>query len=125
MEAWKQVFEKAFSESQPRTKEEVDELVDQVNQAGSAMARKHGYSPMQHVFGCELKFPGITGEDAAYAPGTRQYHAGDECARASAMRPAVRKAFVELDEGEKVRRAVQHRKREKDYFEVVLLETSA
>lgn len=48
------------------------------------MARKHGYSPMQHVFGCEMKFPGITGEDAAYAPGTRQYHAGDECARASA-----------------------------------------
>ncbi len=52
---WKQTFAKAFSESQPRNRKEVDELVDHVNNARNMMARKHGYSPMQHVFGCELQ----------------------------------------------------------------------
>lgn len=48
--AWKDVFEKAFSETQPRKREEVDELIDHVNNARNSMARKRGYSPMQHVF---------------------------------------------------------------------------
>lgn len=43
--------------SQPRNKKEVNELIDQVNNAKNSMMRKHGYAPFQRVFGCDLRFP--------------------------------------------------------------------
>jgi len=114
----KQTFAKAFAESQPRNREEIDELVDHVNNAKNMMARKHGYSPMQHVFGCELRMPGIATTGAMLVDGDPQYHPGDATIKSQAMRLAARKAMVEMDDKEKVHRAMSHRNREKTSFHV-------
>ena len=47
---WKKIFQKAFDETQPMNKLEVNELIDRVNNAKNTMQRRHGYSPMQHVY---------------------------------------------------------------------------
>ena len=82
------------------------------------MARKRGYSPMQHVFGCDLRMPGVVDETSLVVPGARQYHAGDSCVGSNERRLAARKAFLEMDEKDKVRRAMSHRSRDTAESEV-------
>ena len=55
---WKQMFAKAFEETQPGNKKEVNELIDHVNQAKNSMCRRHWFAPYQHVFGSDLRLPG-------------------------------------------------------------------
>ena len=115
---WKSIFARAFQETQPRNKLEVNELIDQVNNAKNSMTRKHGYSPMQHIFGCDLRLPGIVDEGSPYIEGSAVYHEGDECLKANAMRLAARRAMIQVDDKEKVKRAVSHRNRTAESYEV-------
>ena len=115
---WKKIFQKAFDETQPMNKLEVNELIDRVNNAKNTMQRRHGYSPMQHVFGNEIQLPGVAITEQDYVRGTSRYHPGDECLRATEMRLAARKALVEVDNEDKVRRAVQHRTRQHEEYKI-------
>ena len=115
---WKKIFQKAFDETQPMNKLEVNELIDRVNNAKNTMQRRHGYSPMQHVFGNEIRLPGVAITEQDYVRGTSRYHPGDECLRATEMRLAARKALVEVDNEDKVRRAVQHRTRQHEEYKI-------
>ena len=105
---WKQVFLKAFDEMQPRTKDELEELTDHVNAAKNMMTRRHGFSPMQHVFGCEIRLPGISHANTTYLQGSSEYHPSDGCLRSMEIRLAARRAMVELDNSDKVKRAMEH-----------------
>ena len=109
---WKTIFKKAFSESQPMNKKEVNELIDHVNQSKNSMTRKHGYSPFQHVFGCEIRLPqGLLDDNPSIPYHSGVLHGDEEMARANALRHAARKAMVEADNDDKVRRAIVHRPR--------------
>ena len=119
---WKTVFAKAFEENQPRNKKEVNELIDQVNVARNSMTKKNGFSPYQHVFGNELRLPGLISEGESMLPlydGRGATHSQDAFHERQKVRMAARKAMVQIDEDEKVRRALDHRTRPpKDQFHV-------
>lgn len=63
--AWKVAFAKAVLELDPRTKEETEELCDQLNCAHNTLTRVDGRSPYQHVLGADVRVPvlGMIGED--------------------------------------------------------------
>ena len=62
--SWQVSFEKAALELDPWSKEEVEELCDQVSCAHNTLTRHDGFSPSQHVLGSELRLPvlGMLGE---------------------------------------------------------------
>ena len=75
---WKNVFAKAFDGAQPQNKKEVNELIDNVNVAKKSMMRKHGFAPVQHVFGCDLRLPLSLTDDNPNVPGNSGVIHGDE-----------------------------------------------
>lgn len=89
-----------------------------MNAARNMMARRHGFSPTQHVFGCELRLPGIAVTNEGYLNGTSEYHPTDQCMRSMEMRLAARRAMVNLDNADKVKRALEHRSRPLPEFEI-------
>ena len=118
---WKSVFAKAFEEGQPRNKDEINELIDQVNVARNSMGRRHGFTPYQHVFGGDFRLPGLLteGEQMGHLQsGSGVTHAADSFWTRQRMRMAARKAMVEADEKDKVTRAVEHRSRPSKEFHV-------
>lgn len=98
---WKNIFGKAF-----------DELCDKVNESKNSMIRKHGYSPMQHVFGCDLRVPQSLLDDGVSLPFQHNLLIGSEnhC-RAQNIRQAARRALVAMDDAENVRRATHRQSR--------------
>ncbi len=120
---WKSVFAKAYEEGQPRNKDEINELIDQVNVARNSMCRRHGFTPYQHVFGGDFRLPGLLteGEQMGHlqtGSGSGVTHAADSFWTRQRMRMAARKAMVEADEKDKVTRAVEHRSRPSKEFQV-------
>ena len=117
---WKSVFQKSFEEVQPRNRKEVDELVDQVTVSKNSMSRKNGYAPYQHVFGSDLRIPGLISEarnEVSYNSGI--VHGDEGYVKAHQMRQAARKAMVEMDDDSRIRHAVERRTRpERGPFEV-------
>ena len=101
---WKNMFSKAFEETHPRNKAEVNELIDHINHAKNSMSRKHGHAPYQHVFGCDLRLPGSVEDTLGVVHNSAVVHGMDGVLRSMEMRQAARRAFVRLDEDEKVRR---------------------
>ena len=78
------------------------------------MAKKHGFSPYQHVFGCELRLPGLVSEGEPLLhlyDGRGATHSQDAFHERQKIRLSARKAMVQNDEDEKVRRALDHRMR--------------
>ena len=108
---WKMAFQKAALDAVPRSKQEVQELIDNVNVAVNTMTRKDGYSPCQHVFGRELRVPGLvtTEYDPVINSGLVQGESIFE--RRMAFRTAARKAFLEADGDSRIRAALEHRTR--------------
>ena len=109
---WKSVFMRAWEDCIPTCKREVDELVDSVNQSKNSMMRKHGYSPAQHVFGCDLRIPNSLLDDQpnlVFNSGV--VHGDHDMIRSNEIRVAARRALAELDSDQKVRRALEHRPR--------------
>ncbi len=86
------------------------------------MTKKHGFSPYQHVFGNELRLPGLISEGESLSQqydGRGATHPQDAFHERQRIRQAARKAMVQIDEDEKVRRALDHRTRPpKDQFNV-------
>ena len=108
---WKNVFAKALEESQPQNKKEINELIDQVNHAKNSMCRKHGYAPYQHVFGCDLRLPGSVEDQLGVVHNSAICHGVGSVIRAHEIRQAAHRAYITIDEDDKVRRAVEHRSR--------------
>ena len=112
--AWKVAFNKALLGVVLESKMEVEELCDQITQAHNTMTRKGGYSPSQHVFGCEQRVPGLvlTGlqddvVESGLAVGESLYE------RRQAIRSAARNAFIDAENEERLKRAAAHRTRPK------------
>lgn len=117
---WKDIFEKAEEECQPRSKEEYNELIDKVTQSKNSMMRQHGFAPYQHVFGCDLRIPqGLLEGDhnTHYVSGVLQGVGNFQ--RAHEIRQAARKALVAQDDQERLRKATLRQSRpERGPFEV-------
>ena len=111
-QTWKAIFEKAFAECAPTNKQEVNQLIDQVNNSKNSMMKRHGYAPCQHVFGCSPRLPdSILNGDACVVSNSAYLHGDHDVVRAQAIRLAARRALVEADNEDKVRRAIEHRTR--------------
>ena len=89
---------KMLQEVQPKNDWEWAECVDATNEAKSATYKRHGFSPYHHVFG----------RDPYVAP---LYDSG-------AIRMAARKAALELQDSDDLRRALAARPRPAKKFEV-------
>ena len=108
---WKDAFGKAYEETQPTSKRELHELMDQINHARNSMCRKHGYAPYQHVFGCDLRLPGLVTDPLNVVHSSAVVHGVDSVLATQRLRQAARRAFVDMDNEDKVRRALEHRSR--------------
>ena len=109
---WKTTFDKVVSSTVPTVRQEVDEIIDQVNFSVNTLPRVDGYSPYQHVFGKESRIPGGLDlketkdvESSALQAGETMY------LRRQAIRHAAHKSYLEAHEEDRVRRAVNHRTR--------------
>ena len=109
---WKDIFRKAFDECQPRNKYELNELCDKVCESKNSMIRKHGFSPIQHVFGCDLRIPdSLIGEHASASYQHELLLGVESHSRAQAIRQAARRALIAMDDAENVRKAVHRQSR--------------
>ena len=109
---WKDVYYKAKEESQPRTKEEFNELFDQVTESKNSVVRRHGFSPYQHVFGSDLKVPpGLLDQGMSEYVRSGILQGVESHVRAQEIRQAARRAMIGMDDIENVRRAVQRQSR--------------
>ena len=108
---WKSAYAKAQLETFPRDKQETQELIDQVNNAVNSMSRVEVYSPFQHVFGRDLRVPGMISTD--YDPVINSSLAQGESMfeRRMELRKSARKAFLDADAEVKLRKAMEHRTR--------------
>ncbi|CAE7563942.1 TY1B-PL [Symbiodinium natans] len=108
---WKAAYSKAQMETYPRSKQETQELIDQVNNAVNSMSRVEGFSPFQHVFGRDLRVPGMISSD--YDPVINSSLAQGESVfeRRMELRKAARRAFLDADAENKLRKAMEHRNR--------------
>lgn len=111
---WKSIFYKAAEDCQPRSRCEFNELFDKVTQSKNSMMRKHGFSPYQHVFGCDLRIPQTILEEGCenvpYMSGV--IHGVESYQRSQQIRQAARKALVAQDDEDRLRAATLHRTRE-------------
>ncbi|CAE7255667.1 RE1 [Symbiodinium sp. CCMP2592] len=108
---WKAAFAKAQLETRPRTKAEVQELVHCVTNAVNSMTRKDGYAPNQHVFGKDVRLPGMLSSDPDPAINSALVQGESLFERRMEMRSSARRAFLEADGEMRLRRAMEHRTR--------------
>ena len=94
-DVWKTAYAKAQVETRPRNKQEVMELVDQVNNAVNSMTRKDGYSPDQHVFGRDVRVPGLICSNVHPVINSSLVQGESIFERRMAFRTAARRAFLE------------------------------
>lgn len=108
---WKVAFRKALLEVDPQSKEEAEELCDQLNYAHNSMTRVDGFSPHQHVLGADVRVPllGMLGEGNETQE-SALHEKEDRHMRAQKIRSA-RKAFLDADSESKLKRAIYHRSR--------------
>ena len=111
---WKSMFMKMASVFPPNDKKQAEELIHQVNVAKNAMVNHDGHSPHQRVFGQQARIPGMVygGEDNLHVGVNSGYLAGDASfVRSVQMRQEARKAFIDADSEDRIRRAVERRTR--------------
>ena len=98
-------------ELHPESRQEVDEIIDQVNVATNMLPRLDGFTPYQHVFGREPRIPGLDLRDdmVVEASGIAMGESMHE--KRAQIRQIARKKVIEAEEEERVRRAVTHRTR--------------
>ncbi|OLQ02761.1 Copia protein [Symbiodinium microadriaticum] len=116
---WKVAFAKAQIEARPRSKLEAQELIDQVTCAVNSMTRKDGYAPNQHVFGRDVRIPGLVSSDCDPVINSALVQGESIFERRVGFRVAARKAFLEADNDMRLRKAMEHRTRpERGPYEV-------
>ncbi|CAE7239733.1 TY1B-A [Symbiodinium sp. CCMP2592] len=76
---------------------EAQELIDQINNAVNSMSRKDGYSPHQHVFGRDIRIPGMITSDPDPVVNSSLAQGESVFERRMNIRTAARKAFLEAD----------------------------
>lgn len=66
-QTFKNMFYKCCHASSPVTRDDVEEIVEQVCVAKNSLVRKDGFSPSQRVFGRDVRLPGLlySGEEHA------------------------------------------------------------
>ena len=113
-QTWKNMFYKVCKSVVPSEVDEIEEVFEQVNVAKNTMVHKSGYSPNQRVFGKDPRLPGFLyggGEDSNVVVNSG-FLAGDPSyVKSMEIRHAARKAFIEHDHEDRVRRAIEHRTR--------------
>ena len=107
--AWKVAFSKSMLECDPQSKEETEELCDQLNCAHNTMTRVDGFSPHQHVLGADLRVPvlGMLGEGNETQE-SALHEKEERHMKAQKIRLAARKAFLDADSESKLKRAISH-----------------
>ena len=109
---WKNMFKKCFETVNPSSRDEIEEIVEQVNLAKNSLVRKDGFSPLQRVFGKEPRIPGLLYSGDDHVPMNSAILAGDrQFCRAMEIRQAARTAFLNADNDERVRRTLERRSR--------------
>ena len=111
-QTWQRAFEKTVESAAPATRQEVDEIVDQVNVSVNTLPRVGGYSPYQHVFGKESRLPGGLDLDVANDVESSALAAGESMyAKRQKIREAARKSYLEAHEEDRIKKANNHRTR--------------
>ena len=110
-DVWKVAFNKAQLELRPRSKQEVQELVDQINNAVNSMTRKDGYAPNQHVFGKDMRMPGMISSEPDPVINSSLVQGESLFERRMEIRTSARKAFLEADGEMRIRKSLEHRTR--------------
>ncbi|CAE7838462.1 GIP [Symbiodinium sp. CCMP2592] len=87
------------------------ELVDQINNAVNSMTRKDGYSPFQHVFGRDVRVPGLVSSDVDPVINSSLVQGESVFERRMELRTAARQAFLQADGDMRIRKAMEHRSR--------------
>ena len=111
---WKSMYMKMVATFPPTNKEQAEEVIQQVNSAKNAMLNHDGHSPHQRVFGQQARIPGMvySGDENPHVGINSGYLAGDASfVRAVQMRQEARKAFIDADNEDRIRRAVERRTR--------------
>ena len=107
------MFKKCFETTNPASRDEVEEIVEQVNVAKNSLIRKDGFAPNQRGFWerCENSWvcyiAGIdhVGINSAILAGDHNF------CRSMEIRQTARTAFIEADNDERIRRTIDHRSR--------------
>ena len=113
-QTWKNMFYKVCKSVVPTDNDEIEEVFEQVNVAKNTMVHKSGYSPNQRVFGKDPRLPGFVygGGEESNVVVNSGFLAGDPSyVKSMEIRRAARKAFIEHDHEDRVRRAIEHRTR--------------
>ena len=111
-QTWKRAFEKTLESVAPATRQEVDEVIDQVTCAVNTLPRVGGHSPYQHVFGKENRLPGCLELDAENDVESSALAAGESMyLKRQKIRDAARKSYIEAHEEERIKKANNHRNR--------------
>ena len=111
-QTWKQMFAKMCVSNPPSNREDVEELFEQINIAKNTMVNRSGFSPHQRVFGKSPRIPGMLHSHDDSIVVNSGFLAGDPSyVKALNLRQEARKAFIEADHEERVRRAIEHRTR--------------
>ena len=110
--SWKSMFYKVSKSCVPENREEIEEIIEQVNVAKNSMINRSGYSPIQRVYGKQPRIPGMIYGGDGGAVINSGFLAGDPSfVKSVQIRHEARKAFCEVDHEDRVRRAIEHRTR--------------
>ena len=111
-QTWKHMFSRCVEHETPQSRDEIEEIVEQVCVAKNSLVRKDGFSPSQRVFGKDVRIPGLLYSGDEHVGINSAMLAGDSSfCRAMEIRQSARRAFIEADNDERVRRSIEHRTR--------------
>ena len=109
---WKNMFKKCFETTNPTSRDEIEEIVEQVNVAKNSLIRKDGFAPNQRIFGKDVRIPGLLYSGDDHVGINSAILAGDHnFCRSMEIRQTARTAFMEADNDERIRRTIDHRSR--------------
>ena len=111
-QTWKHMYERVVATVPPQTNDELEEVFAQVTMAKNTLVNRSGFSPFQRVFGVQSRIPGMLDGDEDHVGVNSAILCGDDSYfRANQIRVEARKAFVERDNDDRIRRAIERRTR--------------
>ena len=109
---WKDMFAKVIATMGPGDRDHVEELCEQITVAKNSLVNRDGFSPSQRVFGKEPRVPGLLYSGEPHVGINSGVLAGEPSfVKSIEIRQAARKAFIDADNEERIRRAIEHRTR--------------
>ena len=111
---WKEIWRRVCFDQQLMSEGDVDVGTAQTNAAKNSMMRRGGFAPVQWVLGRDVRIPGSL-VDPLEASRLETHEAiltpGSSIAKQVALRDAARKAYIEVDSDDRIRRALLARSR--------------